>query len=1198
MSEPVKKTDRKPKGYWDVYENNRKEASKYVTKIDFRRKCKSAYDAAHKNGWLETYDWLKASVKPSGYWDNYDNNRNEAMSCKTRAEFKRKNTYAYSIASKNGWLETYDWFVSTHKPKGYWDVYENNREEALKHETISKFLNASHAAYESAVKNGWLESYDWLKRRQKPNGYWSNYDNNYREASKYKTIKEFRAACSGAYKVAIVKGWIRSYDWLTSSQKPKGYWKNYENNRKAALECKSRTEFLEKYYTAYKEAVKHGWLESYDWIDTSRMPYGFWSEENTRQEAMKYKTKYEFCNNNGSAYSAALKHGWLDTYDWFEVNVFTREFKLQLLKSGDLDNMSRHQMIELIMNGKMAKDFKPLVYTTPNSERSRNLIRNLIELYEGNNTDAENQAAIENLEQEERRENEQETRRQVADNGLLSLVVQSPTDEPEEQPEGVAPETYALPSVVARQFQVNDETIKVNPSDKAAEFLIEEDIAKLWNAMLYANEKGLDGQELESLKEMECGEFSGYVRDKFVSEYEIVTSIKEDADYRFYVDGKYCRPLLMQKLMAYKMSTHDCYGNWCGTGAGKTNAFLFSTRYVQAKTSVVFTPNGVVDSLAKAIKRIYPNSNIVIPNSPEDIKPYNKDQYTYIIFNYEKFQEHARAKAYINRLFETNTIDFVCLDEVQNIKVRDEKYASNRSKYINAFLVKARKQRPGMKTLVMTATPCPNSLSEVRSIIETLTGKKHPEIGNRSNSVTNVHNAYKALLLNGFRYVPKYPIVLNERTVEINCTDDTELYTELSNRDNDVNDIEYILAKRKLSALKDEIKDGTIVYSNWVDGMAGMLEEKIRSWGFTVECYNGQCGGKVERAEIMQAFIDSKINVLVCSQPVTTGIDGLQYRSNKLIYVSLPWTYDDKTQTDGRLYRQRSAFKSVDVVIPQVTITMPNGEVWSWDRARLGAIETKRSLSAAVLDGYLQDSYRLSREHLKKLALKALRDGFNENEVERQDIELEVGLEETDEQRKVRRQNYVSEVHRRGNSSNHNTMHRYFNEHPDVFNTYHDSRDTDGLAKDTVLPVAEFINSHYTGKKIADLGCGVNMLSTLVKNGNTVTGFDHQRYKGHDEVVIADIGNLNGIVNDEEMDVAVFCLSLWGQDYEDYFNEAFRILSKNGVMFVVEPTSDFGENERFGTEEDFTDMVEGYGFSRLGKVKKHHGFAFFRFEKE
>lgn len=317
-----------------------------------------------------------------------------------------------------------------------------------------------------------------------------------------------------------------------------------------------------------------------------------------------------------------------------------------------------------------------------------------------------------------------------------------------------------------------------------------------------------------------------------------------------------------------------------------------------------------------------------------------------------------------------------------------------------------------------------------------------------------------------------------------------------------------------------------------------------------------------------------------------------------MVIMSLPWTDDNYKQLKGRIYRQGSKFHEVEFVIPQVFITLTNGSAWSWDALRLNAIETKRSLSSAAVDGYIQDSYRINRERLKMLALKALKAGFEEVSVERKDIDTGVDLNETEEQRKVRRENYVNGVHRLGNTSNHKTMHKYFSEHPDVFNTYHNSRDTHELAKYTVIPIAEYINSHYQGKKIADLGCGVNMLSTLVKNGNTVTGFDHQRYNGDQNVVIADIADLSGVVKDREFDIAVFSLSLWSPDYEEYFDEAYRILSKNGLVFVVEPTSKFGEGKKFGTEEEFIDMVENYGFSRLGRVRKHQGFTFFKFEKE
>ena len=42
----------------------------------------------------------------------------------------------------------------------------------------------------------------------------------------------------------------------------------------------------------------------------------------------------------------------------------------------------------------------------------------------------------------------------------------------------------------------------------------------------------------------------------------------------------------MQKLMSYRIATNPYYGNWCGTGAGKTNAFLIASRRIDARVTV------------------------------------------------------------------------------------------------------------------------------------------------------------------------------------------------------------------------------------------------------------------------------------------------------------------------------------------------------------------------------------------------------------------------------------------------------------------------------------------------------------------------------------------------------------------------------------------------------------------------------------
>ena len=44
--------------------------------------------------------------------------------------------------------------------------------------------------------------------KQKPSGYWENYENNYKEAKKYTSRNKFEKGCGSAYKVALKNGWL------------------------------------------------------------------------------------------------------------------------------------------------------------------------------------------------------------------------------------------------------------------------------------------------------------------------------------------------------------------------------------------------------------------------------------------------------------------------------------------------------------------------------------------------------------------------------------------------------------------------------------------------------------------------------------------------------------------------------------------------------------------------------------------------------------------------------------------------------------------------------------------------------------------------------------------------------------------------------------------------------------------------------
>lgn len=258
---------RKPKGYWEVYENNKNEALKYKTRKEFSEGCGSAYKVASKKGWLDTYTWFVDFQKPYTYEECYE----IALTCKNRHEMENKNQSAYHRAKKMGWLKDYTWFTQK-KPNGYYNNYDICHEEALKYNTIKEFEKGCPSGYNWAKKNGWL--YEWFESQIKESGYWDIYENVYNEALKYKTLEEFSKNSPNACNHAYSHEWIYSFTWLERKQKPNGYWDIYENVYNEALKYKTVGEFQKYAAGAYDATFRHdGWIDTFTWFERAKNPF-------------------------------------------------------------------------------------------------------------------------------------------------------------------------------------------------------------------------------------------------------------------------------------------------------------------------------------------------------------------------------------------------------------------------------------------------------------------------------------------------------------------------------------------------------------------------------------------------------------------------------------------------------------------------------------------------------------------------------------------------------------------------------------------------------------------------------------------------------------------------------------------------------------------------------------------------------------
>lgn len=857
-----------------------------------------------------------------------------------------------------------------------------------------------------------------------------------------------------------------------------------------------------------------------------------------------------FCKVHGYFTQLPLHH--LQGRGCYKCNVgFSSDSRLSLLSDSDVEHLSVHQLIELIGQNLLPADFKVLTKSAAGSSERKDDINKLRE------------SICSGVEENETAE---EVGEQVLQEEQLEFE-DAQTIAADDQSENLL---NVLPDLVTKELKTYDKYF-VSSGEKGA-YLLKESVNKIWNCVLSSE------SYLETVKEMResSGPWLTYVLDTFMMEYKSVQNEKVGPDYKFEYP-----PSLMQKLMSYRIATNPYYGNWCGTGAGKTNAFLIASRRIDARVTVCVCPNAVVETIRKSILRVYPESTIIIPKSLDDIVSYDRSKYNYVILNYEKFCQ-SYSPALVDKLVSLNQIDFLCFDEVHRAK--------NDMSSINQNLTNLRvlggEKNPGMRVLGMTATPLINNLSEVRNLLELITGTSFEDIM-PTNLVTinNIHNAYKYLMLYGFRYVPDYKINCIEEKVDIDGT--KELAEKLVGFENsEVGDIEGHMIQVKYEGIRSYIKKyRTIIYTQFIKNILPRIKEELRKDGISFREYTGEIDS-VERDSIVSDFAQHKFDVILASSPITTGVDGLQKICDTIIILSLPWTNAEYVQLVGRINRQGSEFGSVKIVVPQVKIKMNNGKEWSWDDKRFRIIKTKRTLSDAVVDGRFASIFSLNRSKLLRDAVESLREGIQDFTITRKKLEVEAVETKT---REYSSESIITSTHQKASTSTSSRMHEWFGEDKSRWKDYHKVREENikDWVENPITVIAERLNEN-PGQVIADLGCGMNKLKDLVKNYRAWYSFDHCAVDP--SVVEADCSDLHEYLRDESVDSAVFCMSLWGTNYLDSIKEAHRYLKTGGTLYVVEPKDKVDQSVLLGE-------VVQLGFNLTNLVLERKGKTYFEYKK-
>jgi hypothetical protein len=369
------KRERKPHGYWMVYENNYNEALKYAKKSQFSKKSGSAYNVAKQNGWLETYTWLKderldifnGKIDSVYVYEFSDYNTAYIGRTLMRLQKRRDKEHIFSndcvarFAKENNipvpemkileqdltlneGVEKEAFYIERYKNDG-WNVLNKAKagaigtinlgkytrqkcyDEAAKYEYYLDFMKNAMQHYRVAYREGWIDDYTWLKRTHVQRGTWT-YDECFLVASECETVEELKKEHGVVYAKACNEGWIYDYTWLDRKKRHNKFW-DKETCRDYALLCSSRTEFQKRFKRGYYLSLINGWLDEFDWFPSGKKPKDYWTYEHCREASLECQTVTEYRKKFKGAYCSATKNNWLHDFEWLYIKYKARNKQKQ-----------------------------------------------------------------------------------------------------------------------------------------------------------------------------------------------------------------------------------------------------------------------------------------------------------------------------------------------------------------------------------------------------------------------------------------------------------------------------------------------------------------------------------------------------------------------------------------------------------------------------------------------------------------------------------------------------------------------------------------------------------------------------------------------------------------------------------------------------------------------------------------------------
>jgi len=272
---------------------------------------------------------------------SFEDIKSVALKYDSIKEFSANDINAYNTAVRNKWLYSFTW-LKRKKPLAKRNLkpvhtYDEIKAVAMHFQTRTEFARAYNTLYAYANSHKWLDSFDWMNPKVKSH----ISDDEIREiANNYGNIEDFRKFNANTYSISRKRN-IRFPHMAISAMIDKP-------SKEKCAETKNKyinlAHFISSDNLYYVYSLYQGWID--EWFDNEGSHIQPISKEECYKIALKYKSRTEFSNMSQPFFQYAKKNGWLD--EWFGnkrgLKAYTHNFLIieevgQIPESIDINNI-------------------------------------------------------------------------------------------------------------------------------------------------------------------------------------------------------------------------------------------------------------------------------------------------------------------------------------------------------------------------------------------------------------------------------------------------------------------------------------------------------------------------------------------------------------------------------------------------------------------------------------------------------------------------------------------------------------------------------------------------------------------------------------------------------------------------------------------------------------------------------------------